>query len=361
MPKQLVNADRRSSSSLGVIALGVFLVALPLVLPGARRRRADRDGRADRTRSTRRRSTISRAEKSTSTRSTHRSPACARRSPPTTQLDDVFEVVARAATPSDVTITSVTAGDQVAVRRAHRRDRRRGRTGAAAPSRPTPADATARCRRDAAATDAAAATGAVGPQQVDFAITVTAGDMAQAAAFLDALRAGPRLLGSIQRDRRLDAAAAVDVTAVGADLRTTGRRMSAMNDTALETLLAVAARAPRVRRAHHRRAAAAACASTATSCRCPATPTHCPQEWVETAAFDLMTDGQRDEFDERRRGRPRARHPRASDGSASTSSASSARSRSRCASSPTGSTRSRSSAHRRSRAISRCARADSCC
>ena len=51
--------------------------------------------------------------------------------------------------------------------------------------RPTPPRTTAGCRRRA-----------TGRQQVDFAIRATAADMAQATAFLDALR-GPRLLSSI--------------------------------------------------------------------------------------------------------------------------------------------------------------------
>ena len=45
--------------------------------------------------------------------------------------------------------------------------------------------------------DAHAVATAGGRQQVDFAIHATATDMAQASAFLDALRAGPRLLNGI--------------------------------------------------------------------------------------------------------------------------------------------------------------------
>ena len=50
-----------------------------------------------------------------------------------------------------------------------------------------------------------------GRQQVDFAISVTAADMAQATAFLDALRAGPRLLSSITATATQTGEGSVDV------------------------------------------------------------------------------------------------------------------------------------------------------
>ena len=135
----------------------------------------------------------------TSTPSTPRSPPCAAQIPATGQLDDVFEVVARAAEASGVSLTAVTAGEQVVF------VVRTGTEDAAAVPAPAPEptpEATAEATEgtdaasEATATTAAPATPA-GRQQVDFVISATAADMAQATAFLDALRTGPRLLNSV--------------------------------------------------------------------------------------------------------------------------------------------------------------------
>jgi hypothetical protein len=127
--------------------------------------------------------------------------------PATNQLDDVFEVIGRAAAQSGVTISSATAGETVAFTE---------RTAATAVGETTAAEPAAADPAEGSATDAVeAAEGAAGDgttadaaavdpdavlsgrQQVDFTILVTADDMAQATAFLDALRNGPRLLSSI--------------------------------------------------------------------------------------------------------------------------------------------------------------------
>jgi len=52
---------------------------------------------------------------------------------------------------------------------------------------------------------------AAGRQQVDFVISATAGDMEQATAFLDALRAGPRLLNSVTATMTQNGGGGVDV------------------------------------------------------------------------------------------------------------------------------------------------------
>ena len=124
--------------------------------------------------------------------------------PVTGQLDDVFEVIGRAADDSGVTLTSATAGETAAFVE---------RTSATEPGAtvvaPAPEEPAEGETADAETTDAADDAGAggvavadpdaplTGRQQVDFTILVTANDMAQATAFLDALRDGPRLLSSI--------------------------------------------------------------------------------------------------------------------------------------------------------------------
>lgn len=133
--------------------------------------------------------------------------------PVSAQLDDVFEVVANAAAASGVTITSVTAGDTAAfVVRTGATDAAADPTAADAAAQPdaTPApdpsaSATDGSPTDGSATDGSATTdagttpdaAAAGRQQVDFSIQVTASDMNQVTAFLDALRSGTRLFSSI--------------------------------------------------------------------------------------------------------------------------------------------------------------------
>lgn len=98
--------------------------------------------------------------------------------PATNQFDDVFEVIARAATAAEVSIVSATAGEV------------------------TPFVPRAAATDDDAA-DAPAAEGSEevevveGRAQAAFTISVTAPDMDHATEFLDQLGAGPRLLSNI--------------------------------------------------------------------------------------------------------------------------------------------------------------------
>ncbi|MBW9094076.1 type 4a pilus biogenesis protein PilO [Microbacterium jejuense] len=195
MPKHLVTAIGLIVS-LGVIALGVFLVALPLYFQAV--------GVDAQTATVANTNTIYQAQVDSLTEQQQNldqinADVAQLRAqiPADGQLDDVFEVVGRAAEDTGVQLTAVTAGEQVAFV---------ARTGVEDPD----AAATPAPEPTPAATDAAADTTATGDaatpapptatdsrQQVDFTISATAGDMAQATAFLDALRAGPRLLSSI--------------------------------------------------------------------------------------------------------------------------------------------------------------------
>ncbi|MEV5071899.1 hypothetical protein MRBLMI12_003548 [Microbacterium sp. LMI12-1-1.1] len=200
MPKHLVTA-LGLIVSLGVIALGVFLVALPLYFQAV-----GVDGQTATVANT---NAIYQAQVDHLTAEEENleqinAEVSGLRSqiPATAQLDDVFEVVGRAAEASGVSLTSVTAGEQVLF--TTRTGVIDGDAAAVAPApapEPTPsategaADTTAGATTDAAAGGGIAA--AAGRQQVDFVISASATDMAQATAFLDALRAGPRLLNSI--------------------------------------------------------------------------------------------------------------------------------------------------------------------
>lgn len=216
MPKHLVTAIGLIVS-LGVIALGVFLVALPLYFQAA--------GVDAQTATVANTNAIYQAqvdglrEQEGNLDEINASVAELRSQIPATgQLDDVFEVVGRAAEASGVAITAVTAGEQVVyVMRTGATD---SDTVALAPApEPTPAPTAggtdAATGDGAAAPDAAADVGgdaaAAGRQQVDFVISATAADMAQATAFLDALRAGPRLLNSITATTTQSGAGTFDV------------------------------------------------------------------------------------------------------------------------------------------------------
>ncbi|MFK4835076.1 type 4a pilus biogenesis protein PilO [Microbacterium sp. ZW T2_14] len=202
MPKQLVTA-LGLIVSLGVIALGVFLVAMPLYFQAV--------GVDAQTATVANTNAIYQAQVDHLTEEQENldqinADVAELRSqlPATGQLDDVFEVVAQAAEASGVSLTAVTAGEQVAfVPRTGVTD---GDAAAVAPApAPTPeategaTDTTTGTTTDAAAAGPAVgdAAAAAGRQQVDFVISATAGDMAQVTAFLDALRSGPRLLNSI--------------------------------------------------------------------------------------------------------------------------------------------------------------------
>lgn len=117
--------------------------------------------------------------------------------PASAQLDDVFEVIGRAAEEADVDIVSISAGQQVAF------TPHAGVVDETAPPADSSTDATGGAM-DGTGADDGTGTGdaqtpapASGRQQVDFAIQVTAPDMDHVTDFLDQLRAGPRLLSSI--------------------------------------------------------------------------------------------------------------------------------------------------------------------
>ena len=195
MPKHLVTAIGLIVS-LGVIALGVFLVAMPLYFQAVAV-----DGQTATVAST---NALYQAQVDELTAQqenideiTANVAGLRSQIPATGQYDDVFEVVGNAAAASGVAITAVTAGEQVVYTT---------RTGAAegdpaaAATAPAP-EATDAATDPTATTDPNAAPApdaavAAGRQQVDFVISATAADMAQATAFVDALRAGPRLLNS---------------------------------------------------------------------------------------------------------------------------------------------------------------------
>lgn len=201
MPKQLVTA-LGLIVSLGVIALGVFLVAMPLYFQAV-----GVDGQTATVANT---NAIYQAQVDHLTAEEENleqinAEVAGLRSqiPATAQLDDVFEVVGRAAEASGVSLTSVTAGEQVLfTTRTGVVDADAAVVAPAPAPEPTPsategvADTTTGTTTDAAAAGGGVAATA-GRQQVDFVISASATDMAQATAFLDALRAGPRLLNSI--------------------------------------------------------------------------------------------------------------------------------------------------------------------
>jgi hypothetical protein len=212
MPKHLVTAVGLIVS-LGVIALGVFLVALPLYFQAV--------GVDTQTATVANTNAIYQAQVDNLTAEAENldqvnaDVAELRSQIPTTgQLDDVFEVVARASAASGVSLTAITAGEQVAF--AARTSATEGDAAAVAPA-PAPTPPATEGATDPTAgttTDAAAPVGAVvtaGRQQVDFVISATAANMAQATAFLDALRAGPRLLNSITATTNQSGEGTVDV------------------------------------------------------------------------------------------------------------------------------------------------------
>ncbi|WP_457101721.1 hypothetical protein [Microbacterium sp. P5_E9] len=171
--------------SLGVIALGFFLVALPIIVQAF-----SVDGQTAVVASTNAiyQAQVDELSKEEENLEQINASVLGLRSqiPVDGQLDDVFEVIGRAAATSGVALTSVTAGQQVAF----------------APRSSTEPAGTVAPTDDTGATEGSAETTAVDPgspgrQQVDFSIQATAADMGEVTAFLDALRAGPRLLNSI--------------------------------------------------------------------------------------------------------------------------------------------------------------------
>lgn len=202
--------------SIGVVALGLFLVALPLYVQSL-----GVDGQTASVQST---NALYQAqidglrEQEENLDAINRSVADLRSEiPETGQLDDVFEVIGRAAESSQVTITSISAGVQApfAVR-----------TGAGVVGAPEPLpepDATTDPESGDPDADAGAGDGTAvvpppttGRQQVDFSIQVTVSDMDQVTTFLDAMRAGPRLLSSVTAEaiQASDGGITVTITAM---------------------------------------------------------------------------------------------------------------------------------------------------
>jgi hypothetical protein len=117
------------------------------------------------------------------------------------ELDDVFELVARAAEISGVTVETIEAGESTAFapRTAPTTVEEvvpeTSAADAAVVPEPTPS---ASASTESEPTPAPAPQTATGRSQVDFTIRVDAFDMNQAVAFLDALRAGPRLFTNVE-------------------------------------------------------------------------------------------------------------------------------------------------------------------
>lgn len=205
MPKQLITIIGLVVS-LGIIALGVVLVAVPMLLSSF-----VVDGQTASVQASNAvyQSQVDGLKEQEARQGEIDASVAALRGqiPANAQLDDVFEVVANAASASGVTITSVTAGDTAAfVIRTGATDPAEatdaGAADAAAEPTETPApdatgDATAPAADGSTDAESTADAALTGRQQVDFSIQVRAIDMNQVTAFLDALRAGPRLFSSI--------------------------------------------------------------------------------------------------------------------------------------------------------------------
>lgn len=185
--------------SLGVIALGIFVVALPIYLQSV--------AVSAQTATTAGTNALYqtqldnlRAEQENLEEVTESVAALRAQIPATAQLDDVFEVIGRAAGTAGVAIVSITAGERVPyeTRSAEDLGQPVGLDVSGTPGEPDPA-----------ATDGGEGSGVPEPEvpetaagesgrmEIDFAIQVTADDMAKVTAFLDALRAGPRLVNPV--------------------------------------------------------------------------------------------------------------------------------------------------------------------
>lgn len=217
MPKHLVTA-LGVVLSLGVVALGVFLVALPFYLQAinviGQTATVAQTNESYRTQVDSLRAQEQNLDQINASVAALRSQITA-----TSQLDDVFEVVGRAAAASGVTLTGVTAGDRVAY--VTRTSATEAEPIAPAPvpaPEPTPTLETtpaAGASGDSVETPVTPSgsldVGATGRQQVDFEIRASAVDMAQATAFLDALRSGPRLLSSVTASATQSGSGSVDI------------------------------------------------------------------------------------------------------------------------------------------------------
>jgi hypothetical protein len=219
MPKHLVTA-LGLVVSLGVIALGFFLVALPVYLQavGVGSQTATV---VDANASYEEQVDTLRAEEENLDAINAEVADLRSQIPAVAQLDDVFEVVGRAAETSGVALTAVTAGEHVAF--APRTSAVVDESAAPQPTAPdsdadvtdpaTTSDVEEAVPTDGSPSNSANGTEALaaGRQQVDFIISATAGDMEQVTAFLDALRAGPRLLSSITATSSQAGGGAIDL------------------------------------------------------------------------------------------------------------------------------------------------------
>ena len=181
--------------SIAVIALGFFLVALPIWVESVS---VDAQTQTVQTTNALYQSQVDTLQEQEDNLAAINEEVSGLRTqiPASGQLDDVFEVIGRAAEASGASILSITAGETTAfvVRTGIEDDG----VVEAPPAEATPApDASATPEAGAADDAGTPVVAAPGRQQVDFAITVTAPNMDQATAFLDALRAGPRLLSSV--------------------------------------------------------------------------------------------------------------------------------------------------------------------
>ena len=202
MPKQLISVIGLIVT-LGVVALAILLVAVPMWVQSLAVD-TQTDGVANTNAIYQAQVDALEAEKERQDEIDASVAQLRTQIPGVNQLDDVFEVIGRAAESSSATITSATAGEAVPFV---------VRTSAIEPGTEPiapPADegVSEETETPAAEGDAGTDAGAgaapadpsaplTGRQQIDFTIIVTTNDMAQATAFLDDLRAGPRLLSSI--------------------------------------------------------------------------------------------------------------------------------------------------------------------
>ena len=213
MPKQLINLIG-VLVSVAILALGVFLVAMPLVTQGlgvsAQTQQVAQTNALYQTQ-------VDALNKAKQNKAQTDAAVAALRAqiPATPRLDEVFDLVARASQSSGVTIASVTAGTPAPfVARTDTTSLNDQKASPAPAPSPTAAaggvvgqaqQTAGAANAQATQTNAAAGTavnGVTGTSsqtrtQIDFAISVTANDMNQVTGFLDALRAGPRLLSNI--------------------------------------------------------------------------------------------------------------------------------------------------------------------
>ncbi|GAA3623158.1 hypothetical protein GCM10022200_01720 [Microbacterium awajiense] len=210
MPKHLVTAIGLIVS-LGILALGVFLVAVPMYFQGV-----SVDGQTATVASTNAiyQSEVDhlRMEEENLDAINEEVVSLRAQIPAVGHLDDVFEVAARAAEGSRVVITSVTAGEAAPF---VARTAATGTTDPVAPASDVSADSADQASGESAPGGADVSAPdpqtSAGRQQVDFVIAATGSDMAQAIAFVDALRSGPRLLSNITVRTLQAASGSVDV------------------------------------------------------------------------------------------------------------------------------------------------------